>query len=227
MKKILFSIIVPVYNKESVLKETLESIKKQSFNNFECIIIDDGSTDNSCNISIEYCEQDSNFRMYKYKNAGVGTARNRGIENANGEYIVFVDADDIIKEDLLEKLATYIEQFDNIDLIRYQCKVVHYRPVREPEKLNYHSDIEKLMSGNEALKKWAIPNKRFAVSWLYCIKKSIFNENNIRFPQGIYEDFATMPLVIASSNQVLCSDYVGYDYMHRVNETSLMNRSYK
>ena len=83
------------------------------------------------------------------------------------------------------------------------------------------------MTGSEALRKWAIPNKRFAVSWLYCIKKSIFDENNIKFPQGIYEDFATIPLVIATSNKVICIDYTGYNYMHRVNETSLMNRRYK
>ncbi len=227
MKQVLFSVIVPVYNKGRVLRETLNSIRNQSFKDFECIIIDDGSTDDSYDISMEYCKRGENFFISKYENAGVGTARNRGIEQAKGQYIVFVDADDIIEDSLLSKLSSYISEFKDIDLIRYQCKVVHYKQVKEPEKLNYHFQTEQLMTGSEALRKWAIPNKRFAVSWLYCIKKSIFDENNIKFPQGIYEDFATIPLVIATSNKVICIDYTGYNYMHRVNETSLMNRRYK
>ena len=227
MKQVLFSVIVPVYNKGRVLRETLDSIKNQSFKDFECIIIDDGSTDDSPNISMKYCKEEKNFIIHKYENAGVGTARNRGIEQAKGQYIVFVDADDIIEDRLLEELSNYITKFKDVDLIRYQCKVVHYKQVKEPEKLNYHSQIGQLMTGSEALRNWATANKRFAVSWLYCIKKSIFDGNNIKFPQGIYEDFATLPLVIATSNKVVCVDYTGYNYMHRINETSLMNRRYK
>ena len=223
MKKILFSVIVTVYNKERVLQETLDSIKEQTYGEYECIIIDDGSTDNSMNIAKEYCKECNNFNYFKYQNSGVGTARNRGINNANGEYIIFVDGDDIIEKDLLERLVNYIQN-DDIDLIRYQCKVVHYRPVREPEKLNYHSRIDEVMSGYEALQEWSKPDKRYALAWLYCIKKSIFIDNKIKFPKGIYEDFATMQAVIASANKIICTEYVGYDYMHRINETSLMNR---
>ena len=220
--KVLFSVIVTVYNKGRVLKETLESIANQTFDNFECIIIDDGSTDNSNIISQDFCKKYSKFQHFEYENAGVGKARNRGINQANGEYIVFVDGDDNVEKELLEILHKYINNYD-IDLIRYQCKVVHYRAVKEPEKLNYHSHIDKLMTGYEALLKWSEPNKRYALAWLYCIKKTILTDNGIKFPKGIYEDFATMPLVIACARNVICTDYVGYNYMHRINETSLMN----
>ncbi len=223
MSEKLFSIIVTVYNKERVLKEALDSIKNQTYNNFECIIVDDGSTDNSRDICSEYCKKYDNFKQYDYENSGVGMARNRGIKHSNGKYIVFVDADDTIEENLLETLVNYVNNY-NVDIVRYQCKVVHYRPVREPEKLNYHSNVTELMSGYEALKKWSEPNKRYALAWLYCVKKSIFTENEIEFPKGIYEDFATMPSVIACANSVICTEYVGYNYMHRINETSLMNR---
>lgn len=223
MKKTLFSIIVTVYNKERVLKETLDSIAKQTCHDYECIIIDDGSTDNSINIAKKYCEGYSNFNLFEYQNEGIGTARNRGIDNASGTYIIFVDGDDIIEGDLLETLEDYINNY-NVDLIRYQCKVVHYRPVKEPEKLNYHSNTNKVMSGYDALKEWSKIDKRYALVWLYCIKKSIFTENQIRFPSGIYEDFATMPSIIACANNVVCTNYTGYNYMHRIGETSLMNR---
>ena len=163
------------------------------------------------------------FNLFEYQNEGIGTARNRGIDNASGTYIIFVDGDDIIEGDLLETLEDYINNY-NVDLIRYQCKVVHYRPVKEPEKLNYHSNTNKVMSGYDALKEWSKIDKRYALVWLYCIKKSIFTENQIRFPSGIYEDFATMPSIIACANNVVCTNYTGYNYMHRIGETSLMNR---
>lgn len=223
MKKMLFSIIVTVYNKEKVLKETLDSIAKQTCHDYECIIIDDGSTDYSINIAKKYCDDYNNFSLFEYQNEGIGTARNRGIDNASGTYIIFVDGDDIIESDLLETLEDYINNY-NVDLIRYQCKVVHYRPVKEPEKLNYHSNTDKVMSGYDALREWSRTNKRYALVWLYGIKKSIFTENQIRFPSGIYEDFATMPSVIACANNVVCTNYTGYNYMHRIGETSLMNR---
>lgn len=89
--------------------------------------------------------------MFEYQNEGIGTARNRGIDNASGTYIIFVDGDDIIEADLLETLEDYINNY-NMDLIRYQCKVEHYRLVKEPEKLNYHSNTNKVMSGYDALK---------------------------------------------------------------------------
>ena len=103
----MISIIVPVYNKEKYLKKCLSSIKEQVYSEFECIIIDDGSTDSSSNIAKEFQENDSRYRYIYQENQGVSMARNQGISLARGEFICFVDADDSIKPDFLSKLISH------------------------------------------------------------------------------------------------------------------------
>ena len=100
----MISIIVPVYNVESYLKECLESIQKQTYTNFEVILVNDGSTDYSKDICEEYCRKDSRFHLINQKNQGQSIARNRGVAESTGEFIVFIDSDDIVKFDLLTQL---------------------------------------------------------------------------------------------------------------------------
>lgn len=103
------SIIIPVYRVENKIRRCLNSIKRQIFTDFECILVDDGSPDQSGAICDEYAEKDRRFKVIHQQNAGVSTARNNGIGAANGEYITFVDSDDYVLEDFLEKLYTEIE----------------------------------------------------------------------------------------------------------------------
>lgn len=110
------SIIVPVYNVEEYLEDCLDSIAAQTFINFECICIDDGSTDNSGSILDEYAKKDNRFIILHQKNAGVSAARNAGLEAAQGEWIVFVDSDDYIDKKTYETaFQTAIE--DNADIV--------------------------------------------------------------------------------------------------------------
>ena len=98
----LISIIVPIYNVESYLQECLKSISAQSYPHFECILVNDGSTDMSVDISQQFCEKDSRFQLLHQEKLGVAAARNRGIEEAHGEYILFVDSDDVLFPDTLQ-----------------------------------------------------------------------------------------------------------------------------
>lgn len=102
----MVSIIIPVYNGEKYLSRCLGSIEKQTYQNFECIIVDDGSTDTTAQICEPYFKRDSRFIYYYKENAGVSSARNFGIDKSHGEYISFVDADDYIGELYLEKLIS-------------------------------------------------------------------------------------------------------------------------
>lgn len=106
----LISVIIPVFNREKILKECLDSVIAQSYNNLEIIIIDDGSSDNSVNICKEYAEKDSRFIIFELNHGGVSNARNTGLDNANGEYIFFVDSDDIIHPLLLETLHSAMNE---------------------------------------------------------------------------------------------------------------------
>lgn len=101
----MFSIIVPVYNVEKYIDKCLASILRQTFKNFECIIIDDCSPDNSNAIIDKYVKLDQRFKVIHQKNMGVSVARNTGLDIAKGDYIIFVDSDDYIADDYLEKFA--------------------------------------------------------------------------------------------------------------------------
>ena len=103
------SIIVPVYNKKKYLNCVLENIQKQEFNDFECILVDDGSTDGSQDICDVFSKKDSRFITIHMSNSGVSNARNTGLKRARGSYITFIDADDSIDFNYLKKLADDIE----------------------------------------------------------------------------------------------------------------------
>lgn len=90
------SVIVPVYNTANYLRKCLESIKNQDYNNYECIMIDDGSADDSADICREYAEIDDRFVLLQQENRGVSSARNAGLNRACGDYILFVDSDDYL-----------------------------------------------------------------------------------------------------------------------------------
>ena len=104
MKNELISIIVPVYNVENYLRQCLDSIMGQTYQNFECLLINDGSPDHSAVICREYVSKDSRFLYFEKENGGVSSARNLGIEHSKGEYITFIDSDDWVDSDYLEVL---------------------------------------------------------------------------------------------------------------------------
>lgn len=104
----LISVIIPVYNTESYIGVCLESLVKQTYTNFEVLMIDDGSTDGSGKICQEYTESDFRFHYYRKENGGASSARNLGIEYSRGDYLTFVDSDDWVEEDYLEVLYNAI-----------------------------------------------------------------------------------------------------------------------
>lgn len=108
----LISVVVPVYNASEFLSDALESLRSQSYSNFEAILVNDGSTDDSEEICRKYCNTDSRFRLITHKNKGVSEARNVGIDNSRGEWISFLDADDCLFSDTLEVLVTLAQKND-------------------------------------------------------------------------------------------------------------------
>lgn len=98
----MISIIVPVYNVEKYLVQCLDSIQYQTYKDFEVILVNDGSTDGSKEICENYCQGDIRFRLMNQTNQGQSVARNRGMQESTGDFITFVDSDDVIKEDMLD-----------------------------------------------------------------------------------------------------------------------------
>ena len=211
----MISVIVPVYNVEEYLEECLDSIKNQTFKDFEVILVNDGSIDNSQEICELYCDQDSRFCLINQENKGQSIARNIGVAESKGKFIVFIDSDDIVRVDLLDQLMNYMS--DEIDIV--ECdKTEDIQYLNEKGK-----DIQvKEFDSNEALYKCF----NHAVSWspvakLYrreIVEKIPFLENLI------YEDFYTGIVSLKYINKMRKIDYIGYYY--RYHTSSTMNQTY-
>lgn len=117
----LISVIIPVYNVEAYLRECVESVLKQTYQNFEIILVDDGSTDSSGDICDEYAGNDERICVIHQKNSGPSKTRNTGLENANGKYIYFLDSDDYIERNALELLINTAET-NNADLVFFDAR---------------------------------------------------------------------------------------------------------
>ena len=115
-----FSIIVPVYNVEKYLDKCLKSLSEQSYSNFDVIVVNDGSSDNSQNIIDKYVNNNHRFKSFTKKNGGLSDARNFGLNYVSGDYILFVDGDDYLDKDLLSKLNQILIG-DPVDIVRFNC----------------------------------------------------------------------------------------------------------
>ena len=143
------SIIVPVYNTGENIRKCITSLLSQNLKEIEILLINDGSTDNTEEIINEYLEKEANAITYiKKENTGVADTRNFGISKAKGKYILFVDADDYIKNDLVEKLYTYMEQ--DLDIIKFKLKKVNTKG-EELEKVG--GTVFSKIDGQEAFNK--------------------------------------------------------------------------
>ena len=120
----MISVIIPVYNVELYIKQCLDSVINQTYTDLQIIIIDDGSTDGSKAICEEYANRDSRMVFISQENAGVSSARNKGIEQATGEWISFVDADDWLELNAYEKILDYSNKYDTPDLIFFNRKIM-------------------------------------------------------------------------------------------------------
>lgn len=213
MNNIKFSIIVPVYNVEKYLKKCINSILNQTYKNFEIIIINDGSTDKSKKI-LETYKDNSNIKIINQSNKGLSVSRNVGIKNSTGDYLLFVDSDDYIENNLLEVLNNNI--IDE-EIIRFQTRTVDesYKILHEYNEIPFNK-----MTGNESL--LYILNYHFIENtWLYCYNKLYIERNNFIFDQGfIHEDFGLTPLILAKTKSIKSIDYIGYNYLIRDNSLS-------
>lgn len=132
MNKPLVSIVTPCYNSENYLSETIESVITQTYSNWELIIVDDISTDDSIKVIREYCEKDSRIKYFVLEEkGGASLARNRAIREARGKYIAFLDSDDVWKEEKLEKQIKFMEE-NNYDFTYHNYELIN----EKSEKLN-------------------------------------------------------------------------------------------
>ncbi len=218
----LISVIIPVYNVEDYLHYAIESLEKQTYKNFEIILVNDGSTDDSGKLCDEYSEKYSNVRVFHKENGGLSDARNYGVKKANGEFITFLDPDDYLENYSLELLSEIQK--------RYGCDLVSTR-VKSTEAHNNYSehvlvekDFENTISmNNNVFLEEAFYDKVATVSAcgkLY--RKSILE---ISFPKGrIYEDLYIISEHVSKANKIVHTPIQIYNYYKR--QGSIVNSKF-
>ena len=208
------SVIIPVYNAGQFLDECLASIVTQTYKNLEILIIDDGSTDKSVDICSKYADVDSRVRYIYQENSGVSKARNKGLELFEGDYVTFVDADDTLRIDAIQLMASLMLE-SGTDCVRTKCDV---RNDRETKVLSENVTLG-AYAGNELheLALMAATGRLMCFTWLLMIKRDVIVRNKLRFPVGVLmmEDMWFYIDMLRSISSILISETITYNYVVR------------
>ncbi|SEQ02339.1 Glycosyltransferase involved in cell wall bisynthesis [Lachnospiraceae bacterium RM5] len=222
----MISIIVPVYNLEKYLENTLNHILAQTYKDIEILAIDDGSKDNSGKILDEYAKKDERLKVFHIPNGGAAKARNVGLDNMTGEYVTFIDGDDIVSDDYIERLYNDITNSgSDISICKYENIYMDnilnndYPPVKE-------ADFTKTFSVKEAIYRLLYQVDFDSEMWVKIYKSSLFDD--IRFPLGnVFEDIAIIYDVFFKAKKISFSNHTGYYYFNRPDSTTLKGFSIK
>ena len=222
--KALISIIVPIYNVEKYLRQCLDSVLNQTYQNFECLLINDGSPDNSAGICKEYVDKDARFHYFEKENGGLASARNFGIKYSKGKYITFIDSDDWVESDYLEVLYSKIKEY-NTDFV-----ISSYKKFDMDEDCFYlhiwdQDYYEKIWTSQELLTQ--LPNLEnydgsYTVSWGKLFKRSLFDEILFNEQRKFGEDFECSFKLYLSMTSCLYIHKALYNY--RLHSESMLGQ---
>ena len=224
MKRGLISIVIPVYNTEKYLDQCIQSVLSQTYTNWELILINDGSTDQSGSICDKYAAQDYRLRVFHKGNGGVSSARNMGIDNANGEWITFLDADDWFENTSLEVLYNETLIDHNIDICFGAFRIVNGH-INNSLVIKRHPKadiVNSLITG-------------FVPSTAALIRTSLLQDHNIHYPLGIKycEDVHLMGRLLFYCQSVASIDAIVYNYrmqltsvIHNLNSSTMQDEQW-
>lgn len=213
-RMILFSIVVPIYETEAYLPKCIESILAQTYQNFELILVDDGSTDSSPMICDHYAQKDSRIHVIHKENGGSSSARNAGIHSVSGKYVMFVDSDDYWNdENALQSVAQMIAQY-NCDLLCTNiCKA--YENTSRTKK--YFSPTETLIGAKQVL----LYERYVSSPCSKVICASLFRDNDLNFTEGVGSEDIDWSLRLAlKAKHIVYVDLAFYSYVQRADSTS-------
>ena len=200
------SIIIPLYNVERYIAESIASLKSQTFEDIQVVVVDDGSTDGSYDAAAKAIGEDARFLLVHQKNAGPATARNRGISESVGEYIMFMDADDMLERNAVEKLyaKAVSEQLDYLDFSAHTVyEDEKLRAIRNESFYEGRSNIEGVMTGPELFVQFQ-KNREYVCSLcLHFFRRSLLEDSGLSLKDGMYvhEDELFSPLLIAHAKR--------------------------
>lgn len=227
---LLVSIIIPVYNVEKYLPECVHSVLKQTYSDIEIILVDDGSLDNSSRLCDEFAKNEKKITVIHKKNGGLASARNTGLEHAKGKYVYFVDSDDCIHPQLIERTVGIAEEYQT-QIVQVELEMVeegfhHYQKTVREGKLQFFSVLQALQNLDKDNQFIATDIRlTTTVVWNKLYRRDIFEK--VRFGEGIriHEDQMIIHrLLIAGGGMVF---YDSPLHFYRSNQSSLMHRKWQ
>ena len=220
-KHILLSIIIPLYNCEKYIKQCLDTIFRQEMNesDFEVIVIDDGSKDSGYSLASEYAKRYQNIIVIKQENQGVACARNNALEKATGDYVTFVDADDMLVSGSLSTLIKIAVE-NKADIVKAAYKEVPEDAVCEDFSSSHDNCSIQVMTGEEAIVN--VTRMKEGYCWGYLISRKLITDNRLSFPPKVafMEDWAFITQAILKSRTFVNADVLLY--LYRRNSSSCM-----
>lgn len=225
MKNIKISVIMPVYNVEKFVGKTIESVLNQSLKEIEFFAIDDGTPDNSGKICDDYAKKDKRLKVIHKKNGGAPEARNVAIEQAKGKYMYFIDSDDWIEEDYLEKMYDLAEK-NNADAVITGFYMEYYQ---NGEDVTYCTNCDDNVYSKEEFRKNAykyLNNSLLSLPWNKLYKSERIQAENIRFPKTKWDDHHFNMEFFMNNGVVVTSSMKKYHwYRSRKGSETMINYS--
>lgn len=221
----LLSLIIPVYNVEKHIESCLNSVISQNHDDMEVICINDGSTDRSKDILNKYSEKVSNLVIISQENEGLSGARNTGIINANGKWVMFLDSDDKLEEEFIDGLIVFLRKYDNCDLVEYEYKTVYPNGA-----IRRNCDFSKIKNvyktGKEIFANKIKTNTFYFSAWNKVLKNNFLKDNRIFFRERVlYEDIEFSTKAINKARKINFYNKVGTIYYKRNGGTITTTRS--
>ena len=217
----ILSIIIPLYNCEKYIKQCLDTIFRQEMNEseFEVIVIDDGSKDSGYLLASEYAKRHQNILVIKQENQGVACARNNALEKATGDYVTFVDADDMLVSGSLSTLIKIAVE-NKADIVKAAHKEVPEDAVCEDFSSSHDNCSIQVMTGEEAIVN--VTRMKEGYCWGYLISRKLITDNRLSFPPKVafMEDWAFITQAILKSRTFVNADVLLY--LYRRNSSSCM-----
>lgn len=220
-----FSVIIPVYNTEKHLSQCIESVLAQSYKDFEIILVDDGSTDSSKGICDSFANENENVRVIHQTNGGASKARNTGLDNAKGDYILFVDSDDYwLDNNALKQLSVYDE-----DIIIFGCTDFNVKTGKQTVSRGEYDKSVFATNDENQIKHYLLSEKKLPGGpTVFAIKRLTINNNNLRFKEGIQaEDYDWVLGCVMNSNTFSAIDNPFYLYRRAQNNSVTANSGIK
>lgn len=227
MKGQLVTIIIPVFNAEKRLEYAIKSVLKQSYDNIELVLVNDGSTDNSFHICIKYAKLDSRIKVISQNNSGVSSARNRGLKESAGEFVMFLDSDDTIDSETISELLPHLYN-DESDIAIFGMSFDYYKG----DNFKYNKELsfkENLSVSSNEIKKYFF--QMYDANYLSSACNKLFNsriikENRITFEENmaILEDFKFVLDFMENSKKITVRSNVYYHYYNDISSSKLGRR---